>query len=73
MKPGDYVKFGYPHGSTGQIESANHYGGFYVKWVYGRDSFGEIVSAIGSYKENELMLISYEEYVAVRDRKFNSG
>lgn len=72
MKLGDFVKFGFPNGSIGQIESANHYGDFYVKWVYGRDNLGEVVTAISSCRPEQLITISCDEYNQAKDRKFNS-
>ena len=69
MNPGDAVKFRYLHGSVGRIESANHYGGFYVRWNFGRDVKGESIKSLSSVRADELVEIPqelYDQYVRHR-------
>lgn len=70
FKTGDFVKYGHPKGSVGQIVKLNHYGGYYVEWVYGRNVAGEIMSSsLSSCEDKELMLVTEKEYLQARDRQ----
>lgn len=69
MKVGDAVRFGEPNGSYGLIESENHYGGYYVRWYYGKDVKGEDMTALSSVRPNQLVKISMEEFNRVRNRR----
>lgn len=73
MKVNDTVMFGEPNGSFGIIESENHYGGFYVRWYYGKDVKGEYMTAFSSCKPDQLMEIDRELFLEYREcRGFDS-
>lgn len=70
FKEGDYVKFNAPTGSIGRIEALNHYGGYYVRWTFGRDVKGEeMSSSLSSCTDRELLPISKDIYEKARDGK----
>ncbi len=74
FKKDDYVKFNAPTGSIGKIEALNHYGGYYVRWTFGRDVRGEeIKSSLSSCEDRELISISKEIYLKARDGKAFKG
>jgi len=60
-------------GSIGRVKSQHPTvsGFFYVEWVYGRDTSNNVVSYTGGIQASHLIVITEEEYVARRDRKFN--
>lgn len=67
---GDPVKFNAPTGSIGKVEALNHYGGYYVRWTFGRDVAGEeMTSSLSSCKENELLPITEEIYLKAKNGK----
>ena len=73
MTSGDYVKFNDSNGSISKILEPNHYGGFIVEWVYGRDVAGDIMTAQSNLRKQDLILIAKEEYFAMRDRPPTNG
>src|SRR5687767_12689556 len=73
MHIGDYVRFGEPGGSVGIIESFTNYGNVYVRWFYGRDKHNEAVTALDSVHPDRLMLISRDEWLVARDRRFDAS
>lgn len=71
---GDYVRFGHPAGSIGQVESIHPQGHrIYVLWVYGRDVAGNVMSATSGCDPLELEPITEAEYIERRDRKGFGG
>jgi hypothetical protein len=69
MKTGDPVKFNHVNGSRGRIEAERSYGGFYVRWYYGRDVKGEHMTALSSVHEEDLVLITEEELTSYSERE----
>jgi hypothetical protein len=73
FKIGDKVQYNAATGSIGEVEYIREYEGrsfYYVRWVYGRDVHGEIMTATsGNMCEHELKQVTEEEYVAMRDSK----
>jgi hypothetical protein len=65
MRIGDYVRFNASHGSIGRIQASRHYDdGFYVRWNYGKDNFGEAITALSSVARCDLVHITQAEYDA---------
>jgi len=82
---GKAVRYGDVNGSWGRIDSANHYGGYYVRWNYGLDVKGEPVTAMSSVRPNEMLPLDEEvakkyfncrcfsdEQHAIKESYFNS-
>lgn len=78
FKVGDKVKYNDTNGSIGEVDSVREYeympGRSYdlicVRWVYGRDARGEVMTAYSAnMREHELKAVTEEEYVAMRDSK----
>lgn len=65
-KPGDTVAFQGRGGSWGIIEAANNYGGFYVRWYYGKDVAGEDICERSSVKPHDLVAIPSEVFARYR-------
>lgn len=66
---GTPVRYRDPNGSWGKIEAHNHYGGYYVRWNYGRDVKGEPITDLCSIQPREVEQIPqelYDRYVAQR-------
>jgi len=66
---GTPVMFRSRNGSMGTIIKPNHYGGYYVRWNYGKDVKGEAMGETSSCRPEELIAIDtklYAEYVACR-------
>lgn len=69
FKVGDLVRFGAPNGSIGRLIERNHYGGFYVEWIYGLDARGDLMRATGSVRGEQLMPATREEYDRIATRE----
>lgn len=63
---GDTVAFQGRGGSWGIIESANNYGGFYVRWYYGKDDCGDDIRELSSVKPRDLVAIPAEAFARWR-------
>lgn len=71
----DFVRFDHPQGSTGKIVY-NEGQRIVVEWVYGRDAYDQVVRASTTYYAEKLLplrKISEQEYLAVRDCRFNAN
>lgn len=65
---GCFVKFNSPTGSIGRVISRNHYGGCYVRFVFGRDVYGDIITGgIASCSDRELISVPRKTYQKARD------
>lgn len=72
---GDFVRFDHPQGSTGKIIHMDRQR-IVVEWIYGRDACDQIVRASTTYYAEKLLplrKISEQEYLAVRDCRFNAN
>lgn len=79
FKVGDKVKYASPGGSIGEVDAVREYDNAFgwgrttlysVRWVYGRDIKGDMMTGYSSnMREHEMKSVTEEEYAIACDRE----
>lgn len=62
MEQGTPVRYRDPNGSWGMVEGENHFGGYRVRWNYGKDVNGKAITSLDNVRLERLRPIDPELY-----------